>query len=473
MSSNNKSKKQSKDSSKIIINNAQDNITNEESNNKNNSNSKKDNSPENKNENISNEQNQNISNKNGKTNKKSKKSKKSKNSSEENKDQNNDNINIENKENNEQPKKEEIPEVIETKIINELPKNDVLENKVKNVIYKICFSFNNQDNYITVKPQIKMVTIINKIINKLNKPIDQLSFYYNEKEITEKYNDMTVKEFFNFPKNKSRPIIYVNNKQNNNNNFNTINVSSEIDKFGVIYKKGYENKVKIMNYPSFEDINVGVNEDIYNVINTFLKETNINSDFICERKDENLNKKIEIKSNDNLNNNIDEDNKINNNNKNIVYIIGFPSPDIAFDFNRYMNSLKIMNPTFKNIKLQILLSKKKVKKNNKQINDAQNEDNNINYKRNYNYRYGALLNMDEMDLDKRNIEVLNVIRNNFLNNKLNGITNTNNSSNYLNSSSPYVTPYEERIKEKHENRKKWLNPKGFISSVNKYSGIHI
>ena len=46
-----------------------------------------------------------------------------------------------------------------------------------------------------------------------------------------------------------------------------------------------------------------------------------------------------------------------------------------------------------------------------------------------------------------------------------------NSSNYLNSSSPYVTPYEERIKEKHENRKKWLNPKGFISSVNKYSGI--
>ena len=470
MSSNNKSKKQLKDSSKIINSNIQDNISNEESNSKNKSKSKKENSPENKNENISNEQNQKISIKNGKTNKKDKKQKKSKKNLEENKEQKNDNINTEN---NEQPKIEEKPEVIETIVINELPKNDVLENKVKNAIYKICFTYKNKDYYITVKPQIKMVNIINKIINKLNESLEQLSLYYNEKEITEKYNDMTVKEFFNFPKNKSRPIIYVNNKQNNNNNFNTINVSSEIDKFGVIYKKGYENKVKIMNYPSFEDLKVGVNEDIYSIINTFLKETNINSDFICERKDENSKEKSVINSFDNINTNIDEENKINSTNKNIIYIIGFPTPDIAFDFNRYMNSLRIMNPTFKNIKLQVLLSKKKIKKNKKSINDAQNEDNNINYKKNYNYRYGGMLNMDETNLEKRNIEVLNMIRNNFLNNKLNGINNTNNSSNYINSSSPYVTPYEEKIKENHENRKKWLNPKGFISSVNKYSGIHI
>ena len=44
---------------------------------------------------------------------------------------------------------------------------------------------------------------------------------------------------------------------------------------------------------------------------------------------------------------------------------------------------------------------------------------------------------------------------------------------YLNSSSPYITPYDEVIKEKHENKKRWLNPRGFISSVNKYSGINI
>jgi hypothetical protein len=27
--------------------------------------------------------------------------------------------------------------------------------------------------------------------------------------------------------------------------------------------------------------------------------------------------------------------------------------------------------------------------------------------------------------------------------------------------------------EKHENKKRWLNPRGFISSVNKYSGINL
>ena len=46
----------------------------------------------------------------------------------------------------------------------------------------------------------------------------------------------------------------------------------------------------------------------------------------------------------------------------------------------------------------------------------------------------------------------------------------NNSCGYLNISSPYSTPYDESIKDKHENRKKWLNPKGFISCVNKNSG---
>ena len=43
---------------------------------------------------------------------------------------------------------------------------------------------------------------------------------------------------------------------------------------------------------------------------------------------------------------------------------------------------------------------------------------------------------------------------------------------YLNTSSPYSSPYDEIQKEKSENRKKWINPKGFISSENKYSGIH-
>ena len=44
---------------------------------------------------------------------------------------------------------------------------------------------------------------------------------------------------------------------------------------------------------------------------------------------------------------------------------------------------------------------------------------------------------------------------------------------FLNNSTPYITPYDERIKDNHENKKKWLNSRGFISTVNKYSGVHI
>ena len=387
-----------------------------------------------------------------------------------------------------QAKKKNV--VIVTKVINELPKNDVIINKIKNTAYKIVFVFHNQDNYISVKPELKMDNFVNKISKRLNIELDKLSLNYNNYEITDKYKDMTVKEFFNFPYNKSRPIIYVKIKQNyNSNNKSNDNINSEFEKYSVFYKRSYDNKVKIMNYPSMVDINVGPNDDIYNVVNTFLKETNITSDFTCERTEE---KEKEIKedkiSNENfdantneqnsnlnseINNNIEENKtEVNNNNKNkIVYCIGFPTPDIAFDFNRYMNTLRLMKPTFKDIKIKVLLSKKKSPKKNK-LNDEQNEYSRRSYK-NYNYRYGTSLNLDEKDLEKRNIEIINIVRNNFLNNKMNGLVKGINNSNYLNVSSPYTTPYDERIKDMHENKKKWLSPRGFISSVNKYSGVQI
>ena len=436
----------------------------------------------------------------------------------------------------EEKPKEKPKKIIETKIINELPKDHVLENKSKNTVYKLVFVFHNNDNYITVKPELKMVNLISRIAKKLNIPTDQFYLIYKDLEITEKYHSMTIKEFFNFPYNKSRPILYVKMKQNNANNTNTSNnslkhLSAEIEKYSIFYKRSYDNKVKLQNYPSMTDINVGPNDDIYSVVNAFLKETGINSDFTCERKEEEENNNKEIKDNkdknefednkDNKDNNKDnkdneenEENKENkendnneikiieqnanliseydnkksfdenknelntskNENKNngnkIVYYIGFPAPDIAFDFNRYMNYLRLMNPTFKNVKINIQLAKKKSPKKSK-LNEEESDNTKRNYKMKYNYRYGTSLNLDEKDSDKRNIEILNIVRNNFLNNKMNGLIKVNASSNYINSSSPYSTPYEERIKDYHENKKKWLSPKGFISSVNKNNGWHV
>lgn len=44
---------------------------------------------------------------------------------------------------------------------------------------------------------------------------------------------------------------------------------------------------------------------------------------------------------------------------------------------------------------------------------------------------------------------------------------------YINNSGPYTTSYELLKLDEKENKKKWLNPKGFISSVNKLSGVKI
>ena len=457
MSSKTKNLQKERKELSIKSNNAMENISNEESNNNKNKNPStnirarkitEDNSPNNNN------------NKN-----KNKKLKQNKKEIEDPK------INNEN-EVEEEEKEEKRKVVTETKVVNELPKNDVLENKIQKVFYKIDFVFNNQDNLLTVKPELKIINAFKKFCKKINIPLEKLSLNYKEHEITEKYYDLTVKEFFNFPKNKARPIIYVKVKPNISSNSNNNNLGSDYNAF---YKRSYDNKIKLTNYPSMTDINVTSNDDLYNVINTFLKDTGISSDFTCERKEEKKNKKTnnenDINSNSNEDfNNILEENKVDSNlNNNIAYYIGFPSPDIAFDFNRYMNSLRLMNPTFKNLKIQVLLSKKKTQKVNKQMNDEQNDS-----KRSYkNYRYGSPINLDEKDLEKRNIEILNVIRNNFLNNKMNGLIKGNNNYNYLSNSSPYTTPYDERIKDMHENKKKWLNPRGFISSVNKYSGVHI
>jgi hypothetical protein len=291
---------------------------------------------------------------------------------------------------------------------------------------------------------------------------------------------MTVKEFFNFPINKSRPIIYVKIKQ-------IIPVSPKIkSEYSLYNNKIYPHKVKIINFPeSF--LNSDNKEDINSIINNFYKDINIEPDFTFEReyqtKKDNTSH-INIETNDsaevsnlNIKSYIYEENKTepnadnkNNVNENVTYIVSFPTSNIAFDFNRYMSSLKLLKPKFKDMKKQIMLSKKKSPNKNKKIIELEERK----YLNNYNYRYDTYL--EENNLKKRNkIEVLNMISNNFQNKKINRlIRSSNNSSIYLKIQSPYSTPYDERVKDNIENKKKWLYKNGFISSVNKnYSGLNI
>ena len=357
-----------------------------------------------------------------------------------------------------------------TKIIDELPKKEI--HKIQNLktAYRIVFVYRNEDDFLNVKPDLKIIDVFKKISKKIAIPVDNIYIKYNDKLIKEEDYNLTVKKYFDFPRNKSRPILYVKFKSiaNNINNYssqaltntnnNLINSNDAINKSNFYGKGIYRNKVKITNYPSMMDLNVSANDDIYNIINTFLKETKINSDFYVERKE--VQKKTEEKKESENN---DENDLILKENMIIIYSVSFPTPDTAFDFKRYLNILKLINPTFKNIKIQLELAPKKSRKKSQYLSEEPTKNNLI----------GIYSNLEALNPEDKNKEVIAKIRNNFINNQMYKLNNINiYKYGYLNSASPYSSPYDEIQKEKRENKKKWLNPKGFITSVNKYSGIH-
>ena len=387
--------------------------------------------------------------------------------------QNGNNI-MPNNNNKEEPKNEqkELEEKVnklknsssQAKIIDELPKNKIYEIKNVKIVYRLVYVFKNEDGFINVKPDTKIINVIKRISKKINTPPEKFYIKYNENTLTETDNDLTVKQYFDFPKNKSRPILYIKMKSLNNANANTnnnylSNSYDAINKSNLYGKSSYINKVKITNYPSMVNINVSANDDIYNIVNAFFKEVKINSDFYVERKEQEKKYYSQQVIEE------EEDNLALNDNTIIIYYVSFPTPDIAFDFKRYLTILKLVNPTFKDIKLELVIGHKKSNKKIKKLIIEEPTKNTL---------MGIYSNLEASNPLEKNKEVIAKIRNNYINSQMHKINNINiYRYGYLNSASPYSTPYEEVIKEKHENRKKWLNPKGFISSVNKYSGVNL
>lgn len=299
------------------------------------------------------------------------------------------------------------------KIINERQKNDIYILK-KRLSYKIIVIYKNEDFYITIKPNCKISDLKEIISKEINLEKEKIILVYKEKEMDENNRNIPINKFINFTKLKSRPIIYVKKKYVNN--INPLN-NSDIYKFNSF---NFENKIKIINYPTMSNSTLSVDEDLFNVVSNFCKNNSITSPFHIEKNDDNPDL--------------------------IYHTISFASSDIVFDFNRYFTSLKISNPIFKDTKTVMILSKRKYKNNNHNNNS---EDNKRLRKKNYNEVY---------EQNKKNGEM----KRNLLNMNLNK---------YINNTGPYITPYDQYKFDEKENKKKWLNPKGFISSVNKYSGI--
>ncbi len=303
-------------------------------------------------------------------------------------------------------------EKIQTQIIDENSKIGI-ESIKRRISYKIIFIYRNEDYYITIKPNCKISEIKEIISKEINLDKDKIILIYKDKEIDDTNRNVPVKNIINFAKLKSRPILYVKKKYVNNlNSLNNLNLF----KFNLL---NYENKIKIINYPTMSNSKLTADEDLFNIVSEFCKNNSITSAFHIEKNDDN---------------------------PDLVYhLIYFASSDIVFDFNRYFTSLKITNPLFKNTKAVMILSKRKNNYNN--INSAM--ENKRIKKKTYKEVYEEKRKSGEM---KRNFLNMNINR-------------------FINNSGPYITPYDQFKLDEKENKKKWLNPKGFISSVNKYSGI--
>ena len=337
------------------------------------------------------------------------------------------------------------------RIIDEVTKFSNKIEVIKKKVYKINFVFNSEDYYITVKLNTLIKNIRNEICQLIGISINKVCLEYNDKIIDESNDEKTVGEYFDLKNIKYRPIVYVKKKSS---------VESESSYFKII-PKNYNYKVKIQNYPINKENKYESKDNLDNIINNFFKNyyslnnnnNNLENIYHYKIEDESL-YKVEEEN---------EENKIQTEQEHPTYLVCFSSQDIAFDFNRYVNMLKIINPIFKDIKSNLIMPKKVIKKTrNNQITT-----------RPY-IKYGIDYGLDDgTNIMKRNNKILKLVRLNYLRNEELRKLRKSRSQESITGLGPYLTSNEiERIQKK-ENKKKWINPEGFISCVGKYSGIEI
>ena len=231
-----------------------------------------------------------------------------------------------------EPTKQKIPQSISENLIQSKEKNEnKKENSEKKIIQKltIIFTFRNIDCDISINPEITISKLKHKIANIIKLDSDKFVLIYNDTEISISNYTKTCKEFFNYPKINSRPILIIKKKQR-----------SSVGSDSTVNSQKYNNKVKIINFPTS-------NKELAKIIEEFFKQNSLSSDYVCDHSidDDILFGKDIIK-------------KVNNNELN-SYTIRFSSPNLAFDFNRYLCSLKLTNEKYKDIKTNIILAKKR------------------------------------------------------------------------------------------------------------------
>ena len=344
----------------------------------------------------------------------------------------------------------------EVKIIDEVTKNSKRIQVIKKKVYKIIFVYNNEDFYITVKLNTLIKNVRNSICQLIGLNINKISLVYNDVVIDESHDNKTVDEFFNLKNIKFRPIVYIIKKRS---------IEMESSHFNII-PKNYNYKIRIQNYPINQENNFQSKDNLDNIINNFFKNY-----YSVNNNNNNLENiyhyKIEEES---LNENEEEEEKEEEKEENKkpieevipTYIVCFSSQDIAFDFNRYINILKIVNPIFKEVKSNIIIPRKVIK--------TRNKPNTIKGFIKYGVDYGL---EEGMDLRKRNSKILKLVRQKYLKKEELRKLQKSSSQESITGIGPYLSILDKERLQRKEDKKKWINPDGFISCVGKYSGIKL
>ena len=254
-------------------------------------------------------------------------------------------------------------------IIDNIEKKETLKIKLKKIIPSLNINFIYRRNKfnISLSQKSKLEDLKNKISERIEIPTNKFEIFLKENNDSLKNNEELIKDIIKETKN---PIFEIKKNQN-------FPLTSEL------YFNNYYDKIEVEGILDLEDFK--------NQIEIFFKDNLILKDYICQY--------ISPQK----------------------YLIGFNSKNISFDFNRFLQILRLTNSLYKNIKTYIKKEKKIILKKNK----------------------SNLLN-------SRNKKIIKYI------------------SPYM-SFAPYITFEEIKRKEQLENKKKWISKQGFKNAVGNLS----
>ena len=215
----------------------------------------------------------------------------------------------------EKNKKNEDIAKLPPKIINEIKPNPIPSQSPH---IKLIYIYQRSQYNLQVKSTATIKRIKQMISSNILIPDEKITLIYNDREISEDYNNKSLSKILNFSKLKYRPIFEVKKKSR---------AITELDYISEIYHSSYTNKVHLSHLP-FLYTPTQNESALVGLIDTFFK------DLLIRHKDYTIEK-------DSLDG----------------YFVCFPTGDLAFDFNRFMTMIKNTKKEYKDIRNVISIEK--------------------------------------------------------------------------------------------------------------------